>query len=116
MHEVNSGYQSTTEVQVKKANGVKIVNLLQLKQLIDGLVQKALLKRPPGTTTTITFTTGADGMKQEVREEWFDDVLILELEDKRIVVLNVAEAAGAHQQLLDRHRIPAYCSPDLLVP
>lgn len=84
LDEVTVGFQQMTDTQVLRVNGVAVLNLRHVKELIDSAVRQ---KEP---------------------------YLVVDLKDERVIVLGLAAAQLAHEKLLKRHRIPAAMSPDLV--
>jgi len=85
VHEVNTGYQHTTNIQVKKFNGIEIRNLQHLVSLVEA-------------------TSDTEAPSEYVR---FD------LEFERAIVLERTQAEQASTEVLNQHFIPSNKSDDL---
>jgi hypothetical protein len=85
VHEVNTGYQHTTNIQVKKFNGIEIRNLQHLVSLVE-------------------MASDTEAPSEYVR---FD------LEFERAIVLERTQAEQASTEVLNQHFIPSNKSDDL---
>jgi hypothetical protein len=126
-------------VQVLRVNGVEVLNLAHLKQLIRGPAAADAVEPPPessaaavagdsssnGSTVTVKVTVGgsSNGSSSSSSEagsssalfdsEWNDKYIRLELEDDRVIIMERAAADAATERLQRRYRVPYLSSADL---
>ncbi|MEW5297330.1 MAG: hypothetical protein WDW36_000546 [Sanguina aurantia] len=121
--DANTGYQQFQTLQVLRVNGVTVLNLRHLKELVEGAGQEQKALQVPALEAV---AAGSDGNGSSSAPAAADGVPIsavvgsgsgayvrFELEDDRIMVIDKALAVVAQQRILDRYRVPAAESVDL---
>jgi hypothetical protein len=138
--DILSGSAVCIDVQVLRVNGVEVLNLAHLKQLIRGPAAADAVEPPPepssaaaaaaadsssnGSTVTVKVTVGgsSNGSSSSSEagsnnalfdSEWNDKYIRLELEDDRVIIMERAAADAATERLQRRYRVPYLSSADL---
>jgi hypothetical protein len=117
-HEVNMGYQTMTDSQVTHVNKEKVVNLKQFTDVVDAAVQAHLDSK---VTAESDSAPAAAAVEERQKEEGESSAvasvsaahLVLDMQDGRVVVLDIAAALAVHEELLEQNRVPSDRSSDL---
>ncbi|KXZ41883.1 hypothetical protein GPECTOR_252g630 [Gonium pectorale] len=103
--DVNTGYQQFQSLQVLRVDGVEVLNLAHLKQLVEG-----------GTTPAPAApAAGADGANggAAVAASGGGRYVRFELEDERVLVVDRYLAGDANRRIMERYRVPSSVSADI---
>lgn len=90
--DVNAGYQQFQGLQVLRVNGEEVLNVAHLKTMVEAAAKAAATDSDSDSSPFVR----------------------LELEDDRLIYLDLAAAAAASQRVQDRYRVPDLVSRDLV--
>jgi len=106
--DTNVGYSSCSPALVSSLNGQKIRNLRHLAQMIEEIKTEFDSEKDLNKTVVVDEADGADIIQRSPT-----DFLRLELEDGRIILLDIKEALASSPEILKQQNIPYDMSADL---